>query len=415
MLRAFGDYSGLILFPAKLYMERTVSDVAAYQSAASWRTHAHGEWLSLIGLLTLIGAIKLCRWRAPGRSLRIAGAAWFAIAFVPISNLFPLNAEVAEHWIYLASVGFIALLAGVVLAFPPQWQRWTAVAAVLAIIALGARTTVRSGDWIDAETFCRRTIESGGATPRILGTLATMYGGRGEWTKQEQVLRKTIQRFPEFTPARIQLGICLAKQGRASEGAELLELAAPAADETARRFPRTWPAALNLAKLRADAGDAGAALAILRDARSRFPESWELVRYESSLAPDAEGARAALREVERFAAEHWWHLDSWLTLGQLRAAGGDPEGAIAAFEQASRLDLYDGRPLAGIAQTELSRQRAEAALTAQCAAIARDPQRPAHYLELGGILDQLGRSAEANGAFHKAQMLVAQAGGSPGL
>ncbi|HYR58437.1 MAG TPA: tetratricopeptide repeat protein [Chthoniobacteraceae bacterium] len=411
MLRALGDYTGLMFFPAKLYMERAISDVAAYQSAASWRTHTHGEWLSVFGLLALIGASAACAWRAPGRPLRIAGAAWFAIAFLPISNLFPLNAEVAEHWIYLASIGFIALLAGIVLAFPSRWQRWACAAAMLAIVSLGARTAVRSGDWADAETFCRRTIEAGGATPRILSTLSAIYAKRGEWAKEELVLRKTIERFPEFAPARIQLGISLAKQGRPAEAAQLLELAASAVDETARRFPRTWPAALNLAKLRADAGDAAAALALLGEARNRFPESWEIVRYRGTLLRDAEGARAELREVERFAAGHWWHLDSWLTLGRLRAAGGDPEGAIAAFEQAGRLDLYDGRPLAGIAQVELSRHRTEAALTAQCAAIARDPERPAHYVELGEILEQLGRGAEANGALRKAQMLIAKAGG----
>jgi tetratricopeptide (TPR) repeat protein len=412
MLRALGDYTGLLFFPDQLHMERTLSDERPDRSAAYWRTHSRGEWLSVIGLLALLGAVQLCRWRAPGRALRIAGAAWFGLAFLPISNLFPLNAEVAEHWIYLASIGFIMLATGAVFGLPARAQRWAGGFAALAIVALCARTAVRSGDWVDAETFCRRTIEAGGATPRILSTLAGLYGARGEWAKQENVLRKMMARFPDYAPARIQLGVCLAKQGRAQEAEGLLQIAAPAAAEAARRFPRTWPAALNLAKLRAEAGDAAGALAILGEAREHFPEVWEVVRYRSDLVAAADGPRAARPEVERFAGEHWWHLDAWLTLGRLRFATGDLEGAIVALDAASRLDLYDGRPLAGVAEVELSRHHNDAAIEAQCAAIAREPERPARYLELGAILGQLGRSAEANAAVRKAQALAGRSGKS---
>ncbi len=408
MLRALGDYTGLLIYPDHLHMERTLGETAVDRSAAFWRMNSRGDWLSVLGLLALLGAVQLCRWRAPGRSLRIAGAAWFGLAFLPISNLFPLNAEVAEHWIYLASIGFLVLAAGAVLALPVRVQRWAGGFAAVAVVALGARTAVRSGDWVDAETFCRRTIEDGGATPRILNTLAGIYGARSDWAKQEDVLRKTLERFPAYAPARIQLGACLARQGRAAEAASLLDLGSPVAAEAARRFPGTWPAAVQLARLRADAGDREAAMAILREARDRFPEIWEVVRYQSELQSEAHGARSALVEVERFAAERWWHLDAWLTLGRLRFAADDPDGAIAAFEHTSRLDLFDGRPFAAVAQVELSRHAGEAALAAQCAAIARAPDRPAHYLELGAILDRLGRPAEAHAALRKAQSLAAR-------
>jgi Flp pilus assembly protein TadD len=412
MLRALGDYTGLMFFPDHLHMERTLSEEGADRSAAHWRTHVRGEWLSVIGLLALLGAVKLCRWRAPGRALRIAGAAWFGIAFLPISNLFPLNAEVAEHWIYLASIGFIALVAGAAVGLPARARGWACGVALIAVVASSIRTAVRSADWIDAETFCRRTIEDGGASPRILSTLSGIYASRGDWAKQEAILRKMIARFPGYSPARLQLGICLAKQGRPAEAESLLQLAEPAADEAARRFPRTWSAALHLAKLRADAGDREAAQTILREAHRRFPEVWEVVRYQSDLVAAADGASAALPEVAGYAAERWWHLDAWLTLGRLRFAAGDLDGAIAALDHASQLDLYDGRSFAGVAQIEISRQRGDAALAAQCAAVAREPDRPARYVELGAILEQLGRTSEAHAALRKAQLLAAKAGKS---
>ena len=137
MLRALGDYASLLFYPGHLYMERSISDPAIYRSVAVWRDHSRYEYLSVIGLLAGIGAIFFCTRKWPGRAWRIFGAAWFALAFLPISNLFPLNAEVAEHWIYLASIGFLIFLAGLVAALPARGQKVCAWVVVLAIAGLG--------------------------------------------------------------------------------------------------------------------------------------------------------------------------------------------------------------------------------------------------------------------------------------
>ena len=113
MLRALGDYAGLIVCPGRLYMERAISD----PGDLSQRRGVAGDvrvtnTSPILGLLARSPCSRLCRQRWPGQRLRLFGALWFAVAFLPISNLFPLNAEVAEHWIYLASIGALLLLAG---------------------------------------------------------------------------------------------------------------------------------------------------------------------------------------------------------------------------------------------------------------------------------------------------------------
>ncbi len=409
MLRALGDYAGLILWPGRLYMERTLSDPTIYGSVAAWRGHPHGEYLSILGLLTGAVALYLCCQRWPGRRLRCFGALWFAVAFLPISNLFPLNAEVAEHWIYLASIGALLLFAGTALALPRRAQMAAAAFAFAAIIALGTRTAVRAGDWMNAETFCLRTIADGGATPRILSTLALLYGERGDFPKQEAILRKMTVRFPDYAPARINLGICLSKQGRPAEAEPLLRTEKADADEAAHRYPRTWPAALHLARLRHEAQHDDEALTVLAAARARFPETWELVKYESELRKAQLGAAAALPAVADYAAAHWWHPDSWVALGRLRYGAGEPDAAVAALHAASRLDLWDAAPLTDIVRIELERGRPEAALAQQREAMRREPDHPSHYLMLGTILEKLGRQPEADAAARQAQTLAEEA------
>jgi len=409
MLRALGDYARLVVFPGKLYMERSISHPAMYRSVAAWREHAGMEYLSLLGMLVLGLACWLCRHSAPGRRLRIFGAAWFAVAFLPISNLFPLNAEIAEHWIYLASIGALLFLAGAVLALPARGRLASVAVGLVAIVALGVRTAIRAQDWTNAETFCVRTIADGGATPRILGALAAVYGQRNDFPKQEIILRKMLSQYPDYAPARMNLGICLSRQGRAAEAETLLAATQSQADEVSRQYPRTWPAALQLAQLRRKAGQPEEALAILREAQKRFPEAWELVKGESDILRETTGPSAALSPVAAFAAAHWWHFDAQVTLGALRFAAGESETGIAALLQASRLDLYDGRALAGVAEIELARGRAKAALQAQLEAMERDPDQPRQYTALAGILEKLGRNAEANAALQKARTLALRA------
>ena len=407
MLRAVGDYTGLLFFPSRLLMDRTLTSPAMYVNAASWHASLRYEYLSVIGSAVLALGAMFCGKIAPGRKLRVFGASWFIIAFLPISNLFPLNAQVAEHWIYLASIGYLAFLAGCLLLLSPRWRTVVAFAAVAAVCALGVRTAIRATDWSDPATFYTRTIEDGGGTPRIFGNLAGTFAKRGDYPKQEAILRRTLALFPDFAPARINLGICLVNQGRTTEAEAFLNFAKPAADDASRRFPRTWSAALNLAGVRAKAGQIDEALAILAEARIRSPETWDLAKYESDLTEHAHGAKAALPGIEQYAATHWWHEDAWMTLGQLRAAANDSQGAIDAMQHASRLDIYDPKPFANIARIELSRNHVDAACEAQRLSIKRDPNQPSRYLLFAAILNQLGRKDEAAAAMQHAADLRA--------
>lgn len=407
MLRALGDYTSLIFYPSRLLMDRTLTSPAMYVNTASWYASLRYEYLSVIGTAVLAVGAMLCCKAGPGRRLRVFGALWFIVAFLPISNLFPLNAQVAEHWIYLASIGYLAFLAGCVMPLAPRWRTMTAYAAILAVFALGVRTAIRAGDWSDAAKFYTRTIEDGGGTPRIFGNLAGTYARRGDYPKQEAILRRTLALFPEFTPARIGLGVCLVNQGRAEDAEPFLNFAKPSADEVSRRFPRTWSAALNLAGVRAKAGATDEALAILAEARERSPDTWDLAKYEADLIEHSHGAASAIPAIERYASGHWWHEDAWMTLGQLRAAAGDSQAAIDAMRHASRLNIHDPKPFANIARIEIARNRPEAACEAQRTAIKRDPNQPSRYLVLASICDQLGRADEAAAAMRRAMELRA--------
>ena len=117
MLRALGDYGRLMVFPGNLHMERSIFDPDNYLNRESWRKTAASEYLSILGLVVWRRSSMAARERGIGQRMRIMGAVWFFAAYLPISNIVQLNATVAEHWLYLPSVGFLIFLAGCALGF----------------------------------------------------------------------------------------------------------------------------------------------------------------------------------------------------------------------------------------------------------------------------------------------------------
>ena len=134
MARALGDYGRLLIFPTNLHMERTVFDPIGYRSRVDWRKEIGVEYLSILGLIVLAALVFGSARRGRGQLMRIFGASWFLAGYLPVSNIVPLNATVAEHWLYLPSVGFLIFLAGCAVELPSRHRK---LAVALALLAVG--------------------------------------------------------------------------------------------------------------------------------------------------------------------------------------------------------------------------------------------------------------------------------------
>jgi protein O-mannosyl-transferase len=409
IFRALGDYGRLLSWPTKLHMERTVFDLDSLQSNAGWRDQITSEYLSLGGLLMaavlLLGA---CR-KGLARPVRAFGVAWFFLAFLPISNLFDLNATVAEHWLYLPSVGFLIFATGCCLEFPRSVFRFVAPLASLAALALAGRSFIRSTDWVDEETFYRRTVEAGGTSIRVALNLGQIYSSRGEYAQAEILYRKILKISPDYLIARTNLGDALVHEGKMEEAIALFAAANKAAEKARKENPRSWIAALNLAHMRYKEHDLEGALAVTTRALADYPGTWELVSYEAELTRKLRGAEAALPFVREFADSHWWHAGAFMALGRLWGEEGDAEKAEAALRHASWLDIHDAESLNLIAAMNVRQNRLDAACKTQRRAVARQPDQPRQYLLLSDILEKMGRHDEAQAALAQVQLLQALA------
>jgi tetratricopeptide (TPR) repeat protein len=405
MLRALGDYGRLMVWPGNLHMERDVVYGDSLRDNGQWRETIENEYLSITGLavasILLAGAFR----KGAARQVRILGAGWFVIAFLPISNLFELNARVAEHWLYLPSVGLLVFLAGCCLELSSQGRKIALLAACVAVVGLTGRSFVRSSDWVNEETFYKRTLLAGGNSVRMGVNLAAIYSAKGENARAESILRKVLAIDPDYPVARNNLATILSGRGKGAEAHEIFDAATRTTPEQRATFPRTWAAALNLAHIAYTGKDDARALEIIEQACRDYPGTWDLVSFRAELLRRTRGPEVALPIMEEFAGNHWWHAKSFIALGKLYCEKGDVAQAKSALSHASRLDVHDAEALSFLAGMSLRHGYLEEAVVAQRRAVARQPDQPQLHLLLSDILERMGRTADARASLAHATHL----------
>lgn len=405
MLRALGDYSRLMLFPVNLHMERTVFEPTEFRNTPLREEFIEFEYLSVLGIAAAIAIAVLGFRGGNARPLRLFGASWFVIGFLPVSNLFNLNASVAEHWLYLPSVGFIIFVAGCALDLPARFRHVTIAVASVAILALGVRSFIRSTDWVDPETFFQRTANAGGTGSRIGVNLGQTYALQGKYDKAEVVFRNVLKKQPDYTIARNNLADTLTRLGKEDEAKAVLADATAAAHTSMKDYPRTWVAALNYAHLLSRNHDSAGALAVLERARKDYPKTWELIAAEGEIFRNQNDLDRAIGLIRPYAEKNWWHYGAWMALGQLFAEKADVDLAEAALLHASLLDIHSTEALNLVAIMRMGENRLDDACRAQRRAVSREPDQPRQYVLLSNILEKMGRDDEARSALAQVSKL----------
>ena len=162
--QAFALYLKLIFVPTGLHMERTLADATG--------------WTALAGAILLLLCIGLLVESVAHNRRRMAlGIGWFLLTWLPISGLVPLNAPMAEHWLYVPLAGFLwALAEAAVVLIPRPRARKVAVGVSWAwFIALIALTVARNPAWRDNETIFRDTLAKNPNSARVHYNLAVTY------------------------------------------------------------------------------------------------------------------------------------------------------------------------------------------------------------------------------------------------
>ncbi len=349
--RAIAEYAGLLVLPRTLRMERDVTTTPQATSEATVRNARLREYQTLLGIVLLIGIVAWWRWAWRRERAAALCLAAFLLAYLPISNLFSLNATVAEHWLYVPGA-FLLLTSALSLCSLFGVRRSTFDVAASAtsekniehrmalalrsalgvwVIFLGVRTWLRQADWRDQRTFLTRTIAAGGDTPRMHINLGNLEFQHGHPDLALAHYETALKRAPDQAMAWFALAnVCVRTRDfprahAALEKAELSPLLAADCLQTR--------AALEHLETGRDTGH------LLVQAVERAPRNWSIRKRH--LAHLAETGRTfeATQELRAFLEAQPFRAESWAIFADLLAKLGQPDAAAVARAQAARRDV----------------------------------------------------------------------------
>ncbi len=343
--RAVAEYAGLFVLPRTLRMERDITTVPQATPEATLRNARVREYQTLLGVLIVLGLAAWWRWsrkRTPDAALALSAA---ALAYLPISNLFSLNATVAEHWLYVPSAFLFIAVANSWRTAPDhskfKIQNSKFALLLVWVVFLGVRAFHRQADWKDQRTFLERTIAAGGDTPRMRINLGNLEFQAGRPELAVAHYREALRRAPEQPMAWLALAnVAVRTRDFATARAALAHAEKSpllAADILQTR------AALEHLETGRDTGD------LLRQAVERAPRNWPLRKRHLEHLDEAGRTVEAARELREFLAAQPFRADSWKLLAVLLEKMRQPEAAAQAYAQAAARDVRDRASRAKIA------------------------------------------------------------------
>lgn len=213
---------------------------------------------------------------APRRAAAVFWLGWIPVAMALHLNLFPVEAPFAERYVFLSSLGALALAAIAARRLAarvgaPHMATATGV-AVLAILAL--LTLQRGAAYRDEIAFANAWIESSPRQGNAHATLGAALARVDRFEEAVPALRRAVELDPRLASAHYNLGAALARLGRTDE-------AIAAFRDALAQWPADPDARYALGVLLARRGDdAGAALELRRALALRpgWPEAEAALR-----------------------------------------------------------------------------------------------------------------------------------------
>ena len=210
-------YIKLLLFPKELHMERS-----EFVFERPYYFFDHRVILALFVLIAIAAAVWLVRKR---RREALFGFGWFVLLLAPVLNIVPINAFIAEHWLYLPSIGFFLLCSSALISlFRFDSIKLCIASFIVVILAMLCTLTIRQNYiWRNPVSFYNYTLKLSPRSTRLRTNLGVEYFNLGLYKEAEKEYRQALASDPAGPNTAyeyLNLGAALYWQGKKKEAAE---------------------------------------------------------------------------------------------------------------------------------------------------------------------------------------------------
>ncbi len=407
-VRALGDYVSITVFPFNLHMERQLcAPSEELRMSAPW-LHYHALTLIPLGISALAAFALLCFRKCEDRQLNIFATSWFFVGFLPISNLIPLNAPVAEHWIYMPSAALVLLIVKGFLAVPLGSPSLRVAGLAVVTVVFTTLTHSQSRIWVNEETMFRTFIERGGDTARARANLGRVLVAKGDFVAAEEVIRGALHQHPNHPALTLQLASILKAQRKTEESLEINSRIETVLKGKDLRPPKPWSPEVHRVQLLLSEKKYEEAKALIAEALLRWPHTWDLTQLQVIAHGALEEPDQAVSTLTEYVQVNWWHREAVVSLAQHYSQLKQYDNAVSKYELAGLLDVRDAKPWEQIAAIRVHQGRPAEALVAQKNAVRAEPKSSEPRFKLAQLHHLLGEQVDEVIERHTAERLLEQ-------
>ena len=223
---AIYNYFRLLIMPFDLHMEYGLEVFKWYNIQVTG-----GIAVTLFLVLCLVKDRKK-------RGLVSFSILWFFITLFPVSNLYPVNAYMAEHWMYIPSIGFFLIAAkGLTFLFKEKKQYAIAGLLLIGLVSFYSYLTVEQNKyWQNPIEFCKKTLKYAPRSWRLYNNLGRLYMLREERHKAIEALKKAIEINPSHSKSYNNIAVAYNDIGETSKAIHMYKMAIKLNPEYAKAY-----------------------------------------------------------------------------------------------------------------------------------------------------------------------------------
>ncbi|UCC94802.1 MAG: tetratricopeptide repeat protein [Candidatus Omnitrophota bacterium] len=382
---ALTNYLKLLIIPLPLHMEYG-NNIFSFT-----------DLRALLGIILALVLFAIAYRTRKKNQLVFFSIGWFFIALAPQSNLYPINAYMAEHWLYLPSMGFFLLVGRFfTVSYKREKFKFATITLIIALISfLSALTIKQNTYWRNALKFYERTLEYSPQSLKILNNLAIAYHVLGKYEKTVMLSKKAIDIDSADPRAYNNLGSAYRDLGKYNE-------AIAAYKKAIVLRPSFVEAYNNLGILYNERGSTAEAKVFLQKAIEINPQYAETY-YNLGLTQHRLGQHQEAIDLYRKAIKmNPDLLDAYNNLGTLYAQSNRFKEAIAVFQKAKRINPRHSEIYYNLGKTYTLAARYQDAITSYGEALIFNPEYAEVYNNLANVYRTIGKIKEAIPFYKKA-------------
>ncbi|UCC94800.1 MAG: tetratricopeptide repeat protein [Candidatus Omnitrophota bacterium] len=381
---AFAHYLRLLILPLSLHMEYgkevfAITDIRA-----------------IIGILIFL-ALFIYAFKIKNiNKLIFFSISWFIIMLLPQSNLYPINAYMAEHWLYLPSIGFFLIVAKLSsLSYRTKSGRFPAIIIIITIVCFYGVLTIRQNAyWIDSIRFYERTLEQEPQSLRVLNNLGLDYRNRGQYEESVSLYERALAINPDYAIAHNNLGLVYYDMGRYQDALESYKKAI-------KIDPNNEEAYNNVGLLYYKLKQYQDALTFYNNALEINPKYARAYHNIGLIHYDRGEIEEAISLYEKAIELNPNHIDSYNNLGLAYYSLGRYKKAETFYKNALKINPRHAQTYNNLGLLYRATARIDEAFVAHNKAIEINPNFAESYNNLGVLYGEKGQNEKALTFFNK--------------